>query len=78
NSARYTRLEISEPLEAWLAREPYAAIAGCCSTALYTARQIGGPDVRIAAFGVRQVRFKSVDARDNALSLMRQLGIDIH
>lgn len=76
--ARYTRLAIDEPLEAYLAREPYPVIAGCCSTALYTARQIGGAGTRIAAFGVRQVRFKAPDARDNALALMRQLGIDIH
>lgn len=76
--ARYTRLAIDEPLEAWLAHEPYTVVVGCCSTALYTARQIGGAELRIAAFGVRQVRFKAADARDNALALMQQLGIDIH
>lgn len=75
---RYRLLEIDEPLEAYLAREPYPVIAGCCSTALYTARQIGGAGTCIAAFGVNQVRFKTSDARDNALGLMRQLGIDIH
>lgn len=75
---RYRPLLIDEPLEAYLAREPYPVIAGCCSTALYTARQIGGSDVRIAAFGVGQVRFKTSDARDNALRLMQQLGIEIH
>lgn len=78
NRPRYTHLSIDEPLEAYLAREPYAAIVGCCSTALYTARQIGGAGTRIASFGVNLVRFKTADARDNALSLMRQLGIELH
>ena len=75
---RYRRLTIDEPLESWLAREPYSVIAGCCSTALYTARQIGGSGTCIAAFGVDQVRFKNSDARDNALRLMQQLGIELH
>jgi Alpha-2,8-polysialyltransferase (POLYST) len=78
NRPRYRTLAIDEPLEAYLAREAYPAIAGCCSTALYTARQIGGPGVRIGAFGVERVRFKTTDARDNALALMRQLGIELH
>lgn len=75
---RYRELQTDLPLEAYLAAEPHAWVAGCCSTALYTARQIGGPGIRIAAFGVGNVRFSSAAARDNALALMRQLGIDIH
>ncbi|HEV8690036.1 MAG TPA: polysialyltransferase family glycosyltransferase [Ideonella sp.] len=75
---RYRRLSLDEPLEAYLAREPYPLIVGCCSTALYTARQIGGAGTRIAAFGAEQVHFKTAAARDNALSLMRQLGIELH
>ncbi|MGM9489817.1 polysialyltransferase family glycosyltransferase [Ideonella sp. YS5] len=75
---RYQSLSIDEPLEAYLAREPYSVVVGCCSTALYTARQICGAGTRIAAFGVEQVRFKTLDARDNALSLMRQLDIELH
>lgn len=75
---RYQRLTIDEPLEAYLARVPYQVVVGCCSTALYTARQIGGSEMRIAAFGVERVRFKTPDARDNALSLIRQLGIELH
>jgi hypothetical protein len=78
NRPRYRRLSIEEPLESWLAHEPYPVIAGCCSTALYTARQIGGGQVRIGAFGVERVRFKTADARDNAMALMRQLGIELH
>jgi hypothetical protein len=78
NRPRYKALTIDEPLETYLAREPYAVVVGCCSTALYTARQIGGAGTRIAAFGAERVRFKTPDARDNALSLMRQLGIELH
>ena len=75
---RYRVLDIDEPLEAYLAREPYAVVVGCCSTALYTARQIGGAGTRIASFGAEQAHFKTAGARDNALSLMRQLDIEIH
>jgi hypothetical protein len=75
---RYRTLAIDEPLETYLAREPYTVVAGCCSTALYTARQIGGAGTRIAAFGVDRVRFKTPEARDNALSLMHQLDIELH
>lgn len=74
----YQILQTDLPLEAYLAANPFPVVVGCCSTALYTARQLGGAGVRIAAFGVRQVRFKTPAARDNALALMQQLGIDIH
>jgi len=74
----YHVLEIDEPIESYLARTPYAIVAGCCSTALFIARQIYGPEVRIAAFGVDKVRFKGEGKRENTLSLMRELSIEIH
>jgi len=74
----YHLLEIDEPIESYLARTPYAIVAGCCSTALFIARQIYGPHVRIAAFGVDRVRFKGEGKRENTLALMRELSIEVH
>lgn len=74
----YQRLEITEPLEAYLAREPYGLVAGCYSTALFTARQIAGPGCRIAAFGLERVRFKGEEKRENVKRLMAALAIEMH
>ncbi len=74
----YDLLEIDEPIESHLARNSYTAVAGCCSTALFIARQVCGPEVRIAAFGVDRVRFKGAGKRENTLALMRELSIEVH
>jgi hypothetical protein len=74
----YQLLEIDEPIESYLARTPYAVVVGCCSTALFLARQIYGPDARIAAFGLDSVHFKGEGKRENTLSLMREFAIEIH
>jgi len=76
--AHYHLLEIDEPLESYLARTPYAIVVGCCSTALFIARQVYGPGVRIASFGVDRVRFKGKGKRENTLALMRELSIEVH
>lgn len=74
----YRVLEIDEPLESFMARSPYRVVVGCCSTALFIARQIYGPGVRIAAFGVDRVHFKGAGKRENTLALMRELSIEVH
>ena len=74
----YHLLQIDEPIESYLARTPYAVVAGCCSTALFIARQIYGAEVRIAAFGVDRVHFKGAGKRENTLALMRELSIEVH
>ena len=74
----YHLLEIDEPIESYLARTPYAIVVGCCSTALFIARQIYGPEARIAAFGVERVRFKGEGKRENTLALMREPSIEVH
>ena len=74
----YHLLEIDEPIESYFARTPYAVVAGCCSTALFIARQVYGPGVRIAAFGVDRVHFKGAGKRENTLALMRELSIEVH
>lgn len=74
----YDTLHLSEPLEAYLAREPYELIVGCYSTALFTARQVVGPQRRIAAFGLDRVRFKDAETRENIQQLMAALAIEMH
>ncbi len=74
----YRVLEIDEPLESYLAHRRYRVVVGCCSTALFVARQIYGPAARIAAFGVNRVHFKGAGKRENTLALMRELSIEVH
>lgn len=75
---RYRVLHIDEPLESYLAHHRYTIVAGCCSTVLFLARQIYGPDVRIAAFGMDRARFKRAGQRERMLALMRDLSIEVH
>jgi hypothetical protein len=72
----YQVLAIDEPLESYLARNPYAVVAGCCSTGLYTARQVMGAQTRIAAFGFDKVHFKTPQARDELTRLSTSLRIE--
>lgn len=72
----YRLLKIDEPLESYLARNDYDVVTGCCSTGLYTARQVMGDAVRIAAFGFDKVRFKSAKAREELVQLSRRLHIE--
>lgn len=72
----YKLLKIDEPLESYLASHAYAVVAGCCSTGLYTARQVMDADTRIAAFGFDKVRFKSAQVRDDLVQLSLRLRIE--
>ncbi|UCE32899.1 MAG: hypothetical protein JSW68_06960 [Burkholderiales bacterium] len=76
--AGYRLLEIDEPIETWMAHSDYAVVVGCCSTALFIAREIYGARARVAAFGVERVRFKGAGKRESTLRLMRALAIEIH
>lgn len=68
-------LEITEPLESHMAAQPYRAVIGVYSTALYLARQIYGPEVPVLSFGVDRVRFKTPEQREKFINLMDRLGI---
>lgn len=71
-------LSIDEPIESHMAAQPYAVVIGCCSTVLFLARQIYGPDVRILSFGLDHVRFKDDEKRKNLIDLMEKFAIEIH
>lgn len=68
-------LDIHEPLELHMSKFPYQAIIGVNSTALYLARQIYGPEIRIVSFGHDLVKFKNKDQASKATQLMDALGI---
>jgi hypothetical protein len=72
----YRALALDRPVELHMAAHPYAALAGCCSTALFLARQIYGERVRIAGAGVECFRFESDEKRRNTLRLMDAFGIE--
>lgn len=71
----YEDLVLDEPLECHLARTRYRAVLGVYSTALFTARQIGGPSLPILSFGMDRVRFRRAQTRQDVLELMDALDI---
>jgi hypothetical protein len=70
-------LEIDEPLESWMAREPCAAVVGVHSTALLMARQIYGPSTQVLGFGWDRVSFRSEAARADALRAFQSAGVTL-
>lgn len=70
-------LEIDEPLESWMAREPCAAVVGVNSTALLMACQLYGPATEVVSFGWDRVRFRSDAAREDALRAFRAAGVTL-
>lgn len=72
----YRELQLDEPLEAWMAREPHAVVAGVHSTGLVFARQIHGPAARVASFGWHHLRFKRPAERARLLQVFDTLGIE--
>ena len=69
-------LTLDVPLEVHLSRQPYRAVLGINSTALFMARQIGGPRLPVLAFGNDRVRFPDPAKRDAVFSLMQRLAIE--
>ncbi|WP_374316775.1 polysialyltransferase family glycosyltransferase [Aquabacterium sp.] len=58
-TADYEVLEIDQPIELWMSRQPYAAVVGTRSTALLFAAQLYQGQAQVAAFGWDRTRFKS-------------------
>jgi len=55
----YDLLDLTEPLETWMAKTHYDAVLGVRSSALLFARQVYAADVPVLAFGWNRIRFKS-------------------
>jgi hypothetical protein len=74
--ADYRVIEPARALEAHMAQTVYAAVVGVRSSALLFARQIYGPDTRVAAFGWDNVKFKSDDERSDMRKAFAQCGVE--
>lgn len=74
--ADYRVIEPARALEAHMAQTVYAAVVGVRSSALLFARQIYGPDTRVAAFGWDNVKFKSDDERRDMRKAFAQCGVE--
>lgn len=72
----YREVQLSEPLEVWMTREPHSVVAGVHSTGLVFARQIYGPSARIASFGWEHLHFKDQAARIRLKEVFSLLGIE--
>ena len=59
NTPDYDVLDIDQPIEMWMSRQPYAAVVGTRSTALLFAAQLYQGQAQVAAFGWDRTRFKS-------------------
>jgi hypothetical protein len=71
----YHVLDLSEPLESYLSKEPYDVVAGVRSSALLFARQIYGPQTPVVAFGWDRVQFKSQAEREDMRRAFLQCGV---
>lgn len=73
----YSELQIDQPLETYLARNPCAIVIGVCSTALLTARLILPPECRVIACGMNLMQYKSKEERNTLTFPFREAGIEI-
>jgi hypothetical protein len=71
-------LQLTEPLETWLAHTPYRAVVGVRSTALPLARQLCAPHTQVVAFGWDRTRFKSDAERADMRALFDATGVQQH
>jgi hypothetical protein len=71
----YHVLELSEPLESYMSKEPYDVVAGVRSSALLFARQVYGPETAVVAFGWDRVQFKSRAEREDMRRAFLQCGV---
>jgi hypothetical protein len=71
----YHVLKLAEPVETYMSREPYEAVAGVRSTALLFARQVYGEETPVVAFGWDRVRFKSDAEREDMRNAFLQCGV---
>jgi hypothetical protein len=74
----YRVLQLTEPLETWLAHTPYRAVVGVRSTALPLARQLCAPHTQVIAFGWDRTLFKSDAERADMRALFDATGVQQH
>ncbi|RZI85110.1 MAG: hypothetical protein EOP38_06295 [Rubrivivax sp.] len=75
NQPQYQVLDLKEPLEAWMARQPYDAVVGVRSSSLLFARQIYGDESNVLAFGWDDVCFKSERERQDMIEVFKSVGV---
>ncbi|QSA96241.1 polysialyltransferase family glycosyltransferase [Methylococcus sp. EFPC2] len=72
-----TLLTLDEPIESYMSHTHYDFVVGVRSSALLFARQIYGPDTRVAAFGWDLVQFKSDREREDMAQVFSQVGVEM-
>jgi hypothetical protein len=73
----YRELLLDGPLESHLGEQGYAAVCGCSSTALVTARQLQGGACRIASFGLERLNERSNVDRATLRELMQAFQVEL-
>jgi len=71
----YEVLQLDQPIELWMSRQPYSAVVGTRSTALLFASQLYGDKATVAAFGWDRTRFKSAAERQDMEQAFQQAGV---
>jgi hypothetical protein len=71
----YRVLDLAEPLEIYMTRNPYDAVVGVRSTALLFARQVYAAQTAVVAFGWDRVRFKSDAEREDMRRAFQVCGV---
>ncbi|HSV68520.1 MAG TPA: polysialyltransferase family glycosyltransferase [Methylibium sp.] len=73
----YSVVELDEPLETWMSREPHDLVAGVHSTGLLMARQIYGGRAQVRGFGWDRIRFRSAAQEQQLRAAFTQGGVTI-
>lgn len=73
----YRVVELDEPLETWMSREPHDLVAGVHSTGLLMARQIYGERATVRAFGWERMRFRSAEQQRELREAFTQGGVEL-
>lgn len=76
NHPDYLPLDISCPLEMFLAANRFDIVIGICSTALLTARLILDKNTRVVAFGMNRMRFRGSRDEENLTRPFRTIGVE--
>lgn len=74
----YSLLDLTEPLETWMAKTHYDAVLGVRSSALLFARQVYAADVPVLAFGWNRIRFKSEGEALDMKKAFTSCNVHIH
>jgi len=70
-------LTIDEPIETYMSHTHYDFVVGVRSSVLLFARQIYGPNTRVAAFGWNLVRFKTDQEREDMAQVFSLVGVEL-